>query len=218
MHPDFWHERWRTGQIGFHAPDYHPALLATWPGLGLASGSRVFVPLCGRSLDMVWLAARGHEVVGIELSPLAVADFFAHEKLTPQVERRGALERWRAGRYELLCGDFFELGHEALGDIAAWYDRAALVALPLDLRRRYVERMAALLPCGARGLLVTVDYDQARMDGPPFSVPPVEVEALHAGAFDVAPLTRHDCLPDNPRFRERGLDAMFESSFRLTRR
>lgn len=218
MDPAFWHERWEQGQIGFHQPDHHPALLATWPTLGLADRARVFVPLCGRSLDMVWLAARGHDVVGIELSPIAVEGFFAHERLEPRRDRVGPLERWRAGRYELLCGDFFDLGQGLLGDVAGWYDRAALVALPPDLRRRYVERLAGLLPAGARGLLVTVDYDQARMDGPPFSVPPLEVEGLHAEAFDVEPVSRHDCLPENPRFRERGLDALFESSFRLTRR
>ncbi|MCU0974844.1 MAG: thiopurine S-methyltransferase [Steroidobacteraceae bacterium] len=218
MDPQFWHERWEQGQIGFHQPDYHPALLAAWPTFALAPGSRVFVPLCGRSLDMAWLAARSHTVVGIELSPIAVEGFFEHEKLVPTREPCGALERWRAGRYELLCGDFFDLDREALGEVAGWYDRAALVALPPDLRRRYVERLAELLPAGARGLLVTVDYDQARMDGPPFSVPPVEVEGLYATAFDVEPLGRHDCLPENPRFRERGLASLFESTFRLTRR
>ena len=218
MHPQFWHERWQQGQIGFHQPDYHPALLATWPTLGLAADARVFVPLCGRSLDMAWLAARGHTVVGIELSPIAVEGFFAHERLEPIRDSVGGLERWRAGRYELLCGDFFDLGPEALGEVTGWYDRAALVALPPDMRRRYVERLGELLPSGARGLLLTHDYDQAEMAGPPFSVPPVEVEGLYGAAFDVEPLTRHDSLPDNPRFRERGLSAFFESSFRLRRR
>lgn len=218
MDPQFWHERWRQGQIGFHQPDYHPALLATWPTLGLPAGSRVFVPLCGRSLDMVWLAAQGHTVVGVELSPIAVEGFFAHERLTPTRDAVDGVERWRAGRYELLCGDFFDLGARALGEIAGWYDRAALVALPADMRRRYVERLAQLLPSGARGLLLTHDYDQAEMEGPPFSVPPMEVEALYGAAFDIEPVSRHDSLPANPRFRERGLSSFFESCFRLRRR
>lgn len=218
MDPAFWHERWQQGQIGFHQPDHHPALLSSWPGLGLPPASRVFVPLCGRSLDMVWLAARGHEVVGIELSPIAVEGFFAHERLEPRRDRLGRLERWRAGRYELLCGDFFDLDRDLLGEVAGWYDRAALVALPPDLRRRYVERLAHLLPAGARGLLVACDYDPSRMGGPPFPVPPAEVEALHAGDFDLEALTRQDVIAENPRFRERGLDAFFESTFRLTRR
>lgn len=218
MDPNFWHERWRQGQIGFHQPDYHPALLTTWPTLGVAPEARVLVPLCGRSLDMAWLAARGHMVVGIELSPLAVEGFFAHERLTPTRERCGGLERWRAGRYELLCGDFFDLASGTLGEVAGWYDRAALIALPPDMRQRYVERMAQLLPAGVRGLLVTHDYEQAQMDGPPFSVPPFEVEGLFARHFDVEPLTRHDCIADNPKFRERGLSTFFESTFRITRR
>jgi thiopurine S-methyltransferase len=218
MDPQFWHERWQQGQIGFHQPDYHPALLATWPGLGVLAGARVFVPLCGRSLDMVWLAGRGHPVVGVELSPIAVEGFFGHVGLEPARERAGALERWRAGPYELLCGDLFELDAESLGPIHGWYDRAALVALPPELRRRYVERLAELLSAGARGFLVTHDYDQAEMEGPPFSVPPIEVEGLFAPAFEVVPVSRHDALPDNPKFRERGLTSFFESTFRLTRR
>lgn len=218
MGPAFWHDRWQQGQIGFHQPDHHPALLATWPTLGLADGARVFVPLCGRSLDMAWLAARGHDVVGIELSPIAVEGFFAHERLEPRRDRFGPLERWRAGRYELLCGDFFDLDRGILGDVAGWYDRAALVALPPDLRRRYVERLAGLLPAGARGLLVTVDYDQSRMDGPPFSVPPGEVAALCGASYDLEALSRQDVIAENARFRERGLDAFFESTFRLMRR
>lgn len=218
MDAQFWHERWQTGQIGFHQPDYHPALLTAWPALGIAAGGRVFVPLCGRSLDMVWLAARGHPVVAIELSRIAVEGFFRHVGLEPARDRSGALERWRAGPFELLCGDFFDLEPAQLAGVAGWYDRAALVALPAAMRRRYVERLAALLEPGARGLLITHDYDQAEMDGPPFSVPPVEVEALFSRDFDVAPMTRRDVLPENAKFRERGLTTFFESVFRLARR
>jgi thiopurine S-methyltransferase len=218
MDPQFWHERWQQGQIGFHQPDYHPALLREWPGLGLDSGSRVFVPLCGRSLDMAWLAQRGHRVVGIELSPIAVEGFFRHESLAPAVSAMGALSRHAAGPYELVCGDFFELTAETLGPVAGWYDRAAVIALPPALRRHYAAHLAALLPRGARGLLVTHDYVQAEMDGPPFSVTPEEVAELFAASFTVELVERKDCLPDNPRFRERGLSAFHESIFRMSRR
>lgn len=218
MDPQFWHDRWRNGEIGFHQPDYHPALLRHWPGLGLPAGTRVFVPLCGRSLDMAWLASRGHAIVGIELSPIAVAEFFTHLGLTALREPAGALERWRGGPYELLCGDFFELSREQVGEVAGWFDRAALVALPPALRQRYARHLAGLLPPAARGLLIGLDYEQSRMDGPPFSVPPAEVEALLAERFTLQTLERLDCLPDNPRFRQRGLDAIFETAYRLQRR
>jgi len=218
MDPQFWHERWQQGQIGFHQPDYHPALLREWPTLGVAAGGRVFVPLCGRSLDMAWLAQRGHGVVGIELSPIAIEEFFKHESLTPAVSASGTLARHTAGPYELLCGDFFELTAEALGPVAGWYDRAAVIALPPALRRRYAAHLAALLPSGARGLLVTLDYVQSEMDGPPFSVTHEEVAELFTADFTIELVERKDCLPDNPRFRERGLSAFYESIFRMTRR
>jgi len=218
MNPDFWHERWREGQIGFHQPDYHPALLRHWPGLDVAPGGRVFVPLCGRSLDMIWLARQGHGVVGLELSPIAVDGFFHHEGLTPSVTEIGRLRRHAAGRYELLEGDFFETSPAMLGHLAGWYDRAALVALPPAMRRDYARRLGALIPAGVPGLLIALDYPQPQMDGPPFSVTTEEVHELLDGTFEITELESRDVLAENPRFAERGLDRLVETVFRLVRR
>lgn len=218
MEADFWHERWRLGQIGFHQPEHHPALERWWHHLGIAPGGRVLVPLCGRSLDMVWLARRGHPVLGIELSPVAAAGFFAHASLTPERAAAGPFMRLAAGTYEILEGDFFDLTASALGEVAGWYDRAALIALPDGMRRRYAELLGRLLPAGARGLLITHDYDQARMEGPPFSVPVDEVRDLFGGAFGVELLERHETISANPRLAERGLDSFREAVFRLVRR
>jgi len=218
MEPSFWHERWQQGQIGFHQPDVHPALLRDWPGLAVPSSARVLVPLCGRSLDMAWLAHQGHHVVGIELSPIAVAGFFEHEGLSAVTSSRGPFTLHAAPGYELLEGDFFDTSVANVGAIGAWYDRAALVALPPTMRRHYARHLATLLPAGSPGLLVTHDYAQERMAGPPFSVPVGEVEALFSTNFSITRLERRDVLPGNARFRERGLDRFMETVFRLDRR
>jgi len=214
----FWHERWERGEIGFHQPDTHPDLLRFWPSLGLPRISRVFVPLCGRSLDMVWLAGQGHPVLGVELSPIAVEGFFDRSSWTVLPKPRGPFQAYALGPYEVLQGDFFDLTRDLAGGIDAFYDRAALVALPQDMRRRYAARMAELLEPGTPGLLLAMDYDQSQMAGPPFSVPAEEVHALFDRDFEVELLQREDTLAASPKFAQRGVTALHESAFRLTRR
>lgn len=218
MQADFWLERWREGQIGWHQPDVHPALERDWPGLGVDPAARVFVPLCGRSLDMTWLARRGHGVLGVELSPIATAGFFEHERLVAGRSKAGPMIRHAAGPYEILQGDFFDLTREMAGSIGGWYDRAALVALPPELRIRYAGRMAELLPPGTGGLLISAEYAQEKMAGPPFAVLADEVHALFDPQFEVELLERRDVIASSPRFAERGLDSFHETVFRLARR
>lgn len=218
MDANFWHERWQQGQIGFHQPEFHPSLPRFWAGLGVAPGSTVFVPLCGRSLDMLWLSRQGHPVLGIELSPIAAAGFFTHEAIEPVISARDAFTVYTAEGYEILQGDFFDLTPDTTGPLHAWYDRAALIALPPPMRRRYAGHLGGLLAPGARGLLITLEYAQEKMHGPPFSVPVDEVHALFDGEFDVELLEREDVLAANPRFAERGLDHFHEAVFRLERR
>jgi thiopurine S-methyltransferase len=222
MEASFWHERWQQGQIGFHQPDFHPALPRHWPGLDVRPGNRVLVPLCGRSLDMVWLAQRSHPVLGVELSPIAAAGFFEHEALPPLRDSHGPFDLYASAHYEILQGDFFDITPELAGPIHAWYDRAALVALPPPMRRRYALHLGELLAPGTRGLLITVEYPQEKMSGPPFSVPVDEVHTLFDGDFEVELLERGNVLAANPRFAARGLDqpgdALYEAVFRLERR
>jgi thiopurine S-methyltransferase len=218
MDAAFWHERWRLGQIGFHRPDVHPALQRYWPELGVEAGARVFVPLCGRSLDMTWLARRGHAVLGVELSPIAIAGFFAHESLVGRQEPAGPFTRHAAGPYEILQGDFFDLAPAATGRIEAWYDRAALVALPPALRRRYAGHLGRLLQPGTRGLLLAHEYAQERMSGPPFSVPLAELHELFDPAFGLELLARDDIIGAAPQFAERGLDSFHELVLGMVRR
>lgn len=200
MHPDFWHQRWQQNQIGFHQDTPTPLLQKHWPALGVAAGARVFVPLCGKSLDMAWLAARGHRVLGVELSRLAVEQFFAEHGLQPDIEDSRYGTCFRAGNIEILCGDAFGLDAELLASCSAVFDRAALIALPPALRQRYVGELHARLPTGCRGLLVTLEYPQDERDGPPFSVPEPEVRELYADAWSVDLLERRPIPADHPGF------------------
>ena len=218
MDPDFWHERWQARQIGFHQSAPHPFLERWWPSLNVAPGARVYVPLCGKSLDMVWLSVRGYRVVGSELSALAVEEFFGEQQPTDvEIERRGAFRRHRSGALEILEGDALQLTPEMLGPVQAAYDRAALVALPPSMRGQYAQNFAALMPAGSRTLLIAFEYEQAIKDGPPFSVTPDEVVTLYGDTFQVEVLERVDIIGESPKFAAAGLDALHEVAYSLTR-
>lgn len=218
MEPEFWLQRWREGRTGFHQAAPTPQLLRHWPALALAAGSRVFVPLAGKSLDLLWLAGQGHRVLGVELSPLAVRQFFDEHGLTPQVHASRYGTRHVAGEIELICGDVFALDAAALADCAAVYDRAALIALPPDLRRRYVHELYARLPAGCRGLLVTLEYPPHEKQGPPFPVPEAEVRELYGRDWTVTLLERADVLAQQPGFAAEGVSALETAAYRLAKR
>lgn len=190
MDADFWHQRWSENRIGFHQPAPTPLLLKHWSALAVPHGARVFVPLAGKSLDMAWLASQGHRVLGVELSQLAVEQFFAEHGLQPETETTRYGTHYRAGNVELVCGDAFGLDGDILADCAAVFDRAALIALPPDLRRRYAGELYARLPAGCRGLLITLEYPQHEKEGPPFSVEENEVHALFGRDWRVERLER----------------------------
>jgi thiopurine S-methyltransferase len=206
MQPQFWHDRWQANEIGFHQSEPHAALARFWPSLGLRHGARVFVPLAGKSPDLLWLAQRGFAVVAIELSPLAVQQFHAEN---PAAAAAGV---------NLRCGDFFDLTPQDLGPVDAIFDRASLIALPPDMRRRYAVHLANLEPPGCRTLLITLEYEQSRMPGPPHSVDNAEVQQLYGATHAIDLLARYDQLDDFPRFRARGLERLTEVVYRLTRR
>ncbi len=219
MDPEFWLQRWREGLIGFHQDDFNPYLLRHWASLEPRPGEGVLVPLAGKSKDMLWLRDQGHRVLGVEISPLAVRAFFEENGLECQCRETGDFVCHSGAAIDLWCGDFFHLRPEDTGDIRLAYDRAALVALPPDLRRRYAEHMKALLAApDAAILLVTMDYPQTQMDGPPFSVTEAEVRDLYEPEFQVTHLETFDALAAYPKFAERGLTRLEERVYRLNRR
>jgi thiopurine S-methyltransferase len=217
LEPDFWIKRWQTDDIGFHRDDVHPALVEFWPQITSADGARVFVPLCGKSRDMRWLAERGHRVIGVELSAKAVDAFFEAEGLVPDVRREGAFAVKTAGAYELWCGDLFEFPADAAADASYVYDRASLVALPPEMRLRYARKLAEVLPPETGGLLISLAYDVSEMDGPPFSVPEEEVARLFGDSFTIDTLASRDALAGNLNLVKRGLTSLVETCYRLRR-
>jgi thiopurine S-methyltransferase len=218
MDARIWQERWATNQIGFHQTDVNPYLQRHWSTLALIDGARVFVPLCGKSLDMKWLADRGHRVMGVEVSDKAVEAFFSEQGLTPQIDQRGVFKVYQAGLIEVWCGDFFALDASAVADCAALYDRAALIALPQPMRSRYTEHLDTLLTPVCEGLLITVDYDQAQRAGPPFAVPDEEVQSLLGPHWNVVTLQERDILSESSKFKADGVTRLNERVYRLTRR
>lgn len=217
MHAEFWQARWARNEIGFHAHEVNPYLQRYWPDLGLPSGTRVLVPLCGKSLDMAWLAAQGCRVVGVELAQKAVEDFFSAHELQAQISEDGAFKVYRAGSVEIYCGDFFALTAQQLGDCQALYDRAALIALPAEMRARYVAHLRELLASGCQGLLVTLDYPQAEMQGPPFALDEDEVRGLFESGWQMRLVETRDVLGENLKFQQRGLTRLDEQAYRLIR-
>ena len=218
MDPHFWHERWMRGEIGFHQAEVNLYLQNFWHRTRTVAAGRVLVPLCGKSRDLLWLAGQGFQVVGLELSPIAVAAFFDEQGITPTRNQVGAFEMWSCADITILCGDVFALDTSQLGPIHAVYDRAALIALPEVLRRRYAHHLSTFLPAGCPVLLVTVEYPQAQMSGPPFCVLEAEVRALYGASCDLELIQREDILASQSRFRERGLTQLHEAVYLLRRR
>lgn len=199
MDPEFWQRRWADNQIGFHESQVNPLLVAHFTVLESPPGARIFLPLCGKTLDIDWLLARGQRVAGAELSALAVAQLFERLGVAPSVERIGGLERHRAQGVEIFVGDIFMLGAEQLGAVDAVYDRAALVALPAAMRSRYAAHLRALTQ-DAQQLLVTLEYDQQLVEGPPFAVGAEELRDLYAGRSPALISQQHQPLGLKGRF------------------
>lgn len=217
MDEEFWKRRWARNEIGFHLSEVNPYLRRYWPGLQLAEGARVLVPLCGKSLDMAWLSEQGFAVLGIELSERAVEDFFAEQHLAAEVSTQGEFKIYRAGALEIRCGDFFALSHHDVADCQGLYDRAALIALPPDMRQRYVEHLTNILAPSCQGLLITLDYEQEQMSGPPFAVRDAEVRQSLGTRWNLELLERANVLDDdgNWKFLQRGLTRLDENCYRL---
>ncbi|CRM16891.1 MULTISPECIES: thiopurine S-methyltransferase [unclassified Pseudomonas] len=218
MEPEFWRERWARNQIGFHLPEVNPYLQRHWPKLALAEGAKVLVPLCGKSLDLMWLASLGFRVLGVELSEQAVEAFFTEQSLTPRVTERGAFKVYQADLIEVWCGDFFALDAQVLADCTALYDRAALIALPPLLRAQYAEHLNTFLRPGCQGLLITLDYDQTQKSGPPFAVTHDEVKVLLSSHWALAVQEEQDILGESWKFVQDGVTRLEERVYQLTMR
>jgi thiopurine S-methyltransferase len=184
MESAFWHERWENQQIGFHQLHTHELLLKYFTRV-VKPGAKVFVPLCGKSNDMLWLLEKGYRVFGVELSELAARQFFEENQLKPRITQRGDFKEYALDELVIWVGDFFKLVKSDLADIDAWYDRAAMIALPPEMRQRYVQQLCEQLPEQAKGLLITLQYPDGYREGPPFSVLEGEVEVGYGQRFSI---------------------------------
>lgn len=215
MRSEFWHSVWEEGKIGFHAEKTNPFLMKFWPQMGLSAGDPVFVPLCGKSLDMLWLAEQKHPVLGVELSPIAAQDFFTENNLPHEVRPEGSFMTYQGGDIEILAGNYFDMTAGQFRDIKAVYDRAALVALPETMRQDYARQMSELLPAEAKVLLLTFEYDQSIVTGPPHSISYTEVRRLFESKFLIERLDSRDLIEKAPRFKSAGLDSFVQSIYLL---
>jgi thiopurine S-methyltransferase len=228
MQQDFWLERWQKGETGFHQEQLNPYLGYFYGEKGASLATRqtlkVFVPLCGKSVDMFWLAQNSYQVLGIECSDIAVKAFFEKNKIDYRIVDEGkAFDRYISdakpdqARIEILQGDFFDLVPGDLEGVTDIYDRASMIALPEPMRLDYFKKMLELQAEGMRTLLITLTYPQDEMDGPPFSVTENELNELYGEDFKIDKLLGKDILVDEPRFQQRGLTCLYETAYKLTR-
>ena len=191
MTTDFWLNRWKNNDIGFHQSEANPLLVRYFSALSQAAGSRVFLPLCGKTRDIGWLLANSYRVAGAELSETAIEQLFAELEITPEISEAGALRHYRVPNIDIFVGDLFQLTGEMLGPVDVIYDRAALVALPEEMRRRYTTHLTDI-SANAPQLLIAFEYDQQLMDGPPFSVSSEEVRQHYGDRYEVTLLASNE--------------------------
>lgn len=221
MQAEYWLSKWSEDKIGFHQDTANKRLQKYWANLGLSEGAPVFVPLCGKSLDILWLHQSGHPVLGVELSEKAVKSFFEENALSYDRREEQSFIVYsgtdQAQGIDLMVGDFFAVTSEHLAHCHAFYDRAAMIALGEELRARYTRHLAQSMATGTKGLLLTIAYDQSRMEGPPFSVSDQNAQTLHGDDFEIVELAHYSGPERLGNLAQRGLETLDERVYLLTR-
>lgn len=193
MDKNYWHQRWGANRIAFHNLEAHPLLIKHFKDISKQKPGRVFVPLCGKTLDITWLLTNGHQVAGVELSELAIEQLFAGLGIEPTITEVDGFKHYSATNIDIFSGDFFDLTSNILGPIDAIFDRAALVALPEEIRAQYAKHIASITNAAPQ-LLITFEYDQSLANGPPFSVSSAEVHQHYAKCYDIRALAEVDVV------------------------
>lgn len=191
MDPSFWINRWEENRLGWHQDDAHPLLVQFIDSPPPPQGARIFVPLCGKTRDIGWLLSQGYRVVAAELSEIAIQQLFDELGIIPEVTDQGALKHYKMSGVDVFVGDVFDLSTEQIGPVDLIHDRAAMVALPEDMRSRYVAHLTAITGA-ARQFVISFDYDQNLIDGPPFSVPQSKIKALYGAEYSQTLLYSQD--------------------------
>jgi len=212
---NIWESRWQEGRIGFHLLQVNTYLRRFSANLLKSEPKNIFVPLCGKTLDLPWLANRTKKVVGVEMVSQAVEEFYAENEISYSIKPAGKLQLFENDSIDIFQGDFFDLTQEETGLFEAIYDRGSIVALALPERQKYVEHLLSFLAPGGRLLLITLEYDQEQMSGPPFSVAYVEIEMLFSQYGKLELLETCDILDE--RLRNKGLDGILERVYQLVK-
>jgi len=217
MKKDYWLDCWKKNETAFHLETVNPLLEKYWPQLNIEKRSAVFVPLCGKSLDLLWLANQGYSVFGVEISETACEAFFKENKLDYQVEKVGSFNCYFNQNIKIFCGDFFVLSLNYLPNIVAVYDRAALIALPPELRQRYSQHLTELMTHESKMLLITL-YSEDIVRSPPFPVSAKEVNQLYAESFEIEKLSETSITEISPHLQEKGFHLIVETIYKLIKR
>lgn len=215
MDHTFWKNKWQNNEIGFHLPEVNAHLINHAKHLDIKKGNTIFMPLCGKSHDIIWFKKQDCQVKGIEISPIAVSDFFEESNLEFDKHPIHYGEKYHSASIEIILGNFFDLPHDYFQDIDIVYDRAALIALPKSMRKEYAAHLITHLPNQAKILLITLQYPQHQMKGPPFSVEEEEIEQYFKTRFSIQKLDQLDILVNEPHFRKKGLSYLSESVYFL---
>ncbi len=210
-----WTAFWEQDRLDFHQGQVNTYLRQFLPLFDLKPGEQVFMPLCGKAVDILWLAEQGYQVVGVELSEIAVQALFADSGLDYEVDSVDRFNCYRSSNITIYQGDFMHLHGEQLARCKLVYDRAAIVAIEAFNRPSYSEHMLKIIPAGTPMLVVTLEYDQDIMSGPPFSVPIDEIRRLYQSHYRSEILQRSEQIDERPRWRNNGLDSLVESAIRL---
>ncbi len=216
MDNHYWLSKWEKNDIGFNQPKPHPLLVEYINTLELPAKARIFVPLCGKSVDMLWLLEKGYRVIGIELSTIACEAFFTEHQLAFKLTRHQHLIHYVGENITLICGDFFKLTQKVLGPIDAVYDRAALIALSASRREVYVAHLLRLIPTYAKIFLISLLYDSKEMAGPPFPVLGDEIDHLYGKHLKIQLIHLKAIKKIAPHLQAKGLKKAFEVVYVIT--
>ena len=213
-----WHNFWTQDKPGFHEGEVNAYLKKYLPLFNLQPGNTIFMPLCGKAVDILWLAQQGYPVIGVELSSVAIESFFEESSLTPQVQQIDKFTVYSAQNITLYQGDYMDVQASELSSCKLVYDRASIVAIESFNRSSYVEHMFQLIPPAIPALLITLEYNQSQMQGPPFSVPVSEIQQLYQSRYEIELLESNEQIHERPKWREKGLESLLETAMRLTPR
>ncbi len=213
-----WHKHWTRPNPGFHEGQVNRYLEKYLPLFSLPAGATIFMPLCGKALDIYWLSQQGYRVIGVELSAVAVESFFNEADLPYSKKTDGKFTRYEAQNITLYQGDYLDIQAAQLEQCALVYDRASIVAIESFNRASYQQRMMQIIPAATPMLLITLTYDQSQMSGPPFSVPVDEIRQLYQPDYQIDLLESNEQIEERPRWRDQGLTSLNETALKLTPR